>query len=90
MANDDEIVIFGKYESAFEANLVSGVLQANGVNAGVLNDTSASVLAFYPLDMALVRVVVMRKDLELAKQVMAANPIDPSQLEQSTTDDANE
>jgi hypothetical protein len=83
MEKDDDVVIFGKYENAVDASIVKGVLASNGVESMLLGDTGASVLSFYPLDMAMVRVVVLRKDLERANEIMAANPIEPM------TDDAD-
>ena len=65
MEKDNETVVFGKYETAAEANIVKGVLETNGIPAGVIGDCFANAVLMSPM-----RVVVFRRDLEQARQVM--------------------
>lgn len=69
MEKEDYIVVFGKYDSPVEANIVKGVLETNGVIAGVMGDATANAL-LQGLSQGTMRVVVFRKDLEKAKQIM--------------------
>lgn len=69
MEKEDDIVVFGKYDSPVEANIVKGVLETNGVIAGVMGDATANAL-LQGLSQGTMRVVVFRKDLEKAKQIM--------------------
>lgn len=67
MEKDTDIVIFDKYESEAEANIVKGVLESNGIIAGVMEERFS-----HSLMMAPVAVMVMRRDLEKAREVLCS------------------
>ena len=63
---EEKIVVFDKYPSAIDANIVKGALEASGIPAGVIVDSTANAIWMAP-----VRVVVFERDLELAKKVIS-------------------
>ena len=63
---EDNIVVLKKYSNAIDANIVKGALEASGIPAGVIVDSTANAIWMAP-----VRVVVFERDLELAKQVIS-------------------
>ncbi len=65
MEKETDIVIFDKYESEAEANIVKGVLESNGIIAGVMEESVSHTLMMAP-----VAVMVMRRDLEKAREVL--------------------
>lgn len=67
MEKEDEIVIFSKYDDPAEAYIVKGLLETNGIVAGVMEDNIS-----HGLMMAPVTVMVMRRDLEKARQVLTS------------------
>ena len=58
---EDKIVVFDKYPNAIEANIVKGAIEAAGIPAGVMGDSTANAVWMAP-----VPVVVFRRDLENA------------------------
>ena len=66
MDKEDKIVVLEKYPNAIDANIVKGALEASGIPAGVIVDSTANAIWMAP-----VRVVVFERDLEMAKQVIA-------------------
>lgn len=75
MEKEDDVVVFAMYDSPIDANIVKGVLESNGVIAGVLGDSTANAL-MQGFSQGSMRVVVLRKDLARARQIMDSNPID--------------
>lgn len=75
MGKEDDVVVFAMYDSPIEANIVKGVLESNGVIAGVMGDSTANAL-MQGFSQGSMRVVVFRKDLERAQAIMQANPIE--------------
>ena len=71
MDHDNQLVMFRKYETDIEANIVMGVLESNGINACVMEDRIANVLAMNP-----VNVWVRRRDLDRAAQIVDSMPED--------------
>ena len=61
MDNEEKLVIFDKYPNALDANIVKGAIEASGIPASVLTDSTANAIW-----MAAVPVVVFRRDLEAA------------------------
>lgn len=61
MEQEEKLVIFDKYQSAVDANIVKGAIEASGIPAGVLDDSTANAVWMAP-----VTVVVFRRDLEQA------------------------
>ena len=66
MDKEDKIVVLEKYSNAVDANIVKGALEASGIPAGVIVDSTANAIGMAP-----VRVVVFERDLELAKKVIS-------------------
>ena len=75
MDKEDEIVVFDMYNSPIEANIVKGILESNGVIAGVMGDSTANAL-MQGFSQGTMRVVVFRRDLQKAHEIMRANPIE--------------
>ena len=69
MEKEDDVVVFAMYDDPVEANIVKGVLESNGVVAGVMGDAFANTV-MKGFSQGTVRVVVFRKDLERACQIM--------------------
>lgn len=65
MEDKEKIVVLKKYPNAIDANIVKGALEASGIPAGVIFDSTANAIWMAP-----VRVVVFEHDLELAQQVL--------------------
>jgi len=79
--NDNEkIVVFDKYDNQVDANIVKGVLESNGVIAGVIGDSTANALLLTPM-----YVVVFERDLERARQIMES-PADDQDGPEATED----
>ncbi|MBO6251878.1 MAG: DUF2007 domain-containing protein [Muribaculaceae bacterium] len=74
--DNERLVVFGRYENAVDANIVKGVLETNGVAAGVIGDSTANALMMTPM-----MVVVFERDLEQARQVMDSRPEHPEPAE---------
>ena len=66
MDNEDKLVVVAKYSSPVDANIVKGALEASGIPAGVIVDSTANAIWMAP-----VRVVVFERDLELAKKFIS-------------------
>lgn len=75
MNDKDELVVLGEYENTVEASMVKGVLETNGVPAMLTNEIMSNVLSLAPINYGMVRVMVFEHDLELAKQILASEPI---------------
>ena len=75
MQKDDDLVVFDVFDSAFNANIVKGVLETNGVPCMITNDIFSSVFPLTDSFIGQIRVLVFQKDMELAKQIMSSNPV---------------
>jgi len=70
--NDSKrVVMLAEYDSAIDAEIVKGMLVENGINAGVIGDSTATAII-----MSKVKVVVMEDDLERAQELLRMNPIE--------------
>jgi hypothetical protein len=69
MERDEDVVVYAMYNDPVEANIVKGVLESNGVVAGVMGDSLANAL-MQGFTQGTVRVVVFRKDLQKAREIM--------------------
>lgn len=56
---EEKLVIFDKFPNAIDANIVKGALEASGIPAGVIGDSTANVILMAP-----VAVFVFQRDLE--------------------------
>ena len=79
MDTEEKIVVLEKYTSPVDANIVKGALEASGIPAGVIVDSTANAIWMAP-----VRVVVFERDLELARKVIseAGEDLDLTDAEQ--------
>ena len=68
---EEKIVVFNKYPNAIDANIIKGALEASGIPAGVLGDSTANAVWMAP-----VPVVVFRRDLEEAIKLIYSADID--------------
>ena len=89
MEKEEDIIVFDMYNSPIEANIVKGVLESNGVIAGVMGDSTANAL-MQGFSQGTMRVVVFRKDLERARQIMASNPIENQEDNQEENQETEE
>lgn len=78
MEKNDEIVVFRKYYDPVNANIVKGVLESNGVIAGVTGDSIANALM-----MTRYNVMVFRRDLQRAEEIMQASPVEDIPADQT-------
>ena len=78
MDNEEKLVVLNKYPNAVDANIVKGALEASGIPAGVIVDSTANAIWMAP-----VRVIVFERDLELARQVISES----EELSEETTED---
>lgn len=81
MEKGDEIVVLAMYDSPIDANIVKGVLESNGVIAGVMGDSTANAL-MHGFKQGKIRVVVFRKDLQKAKQILDSEPLEDPEAEE--------
>lgn len=82
MEKEDKIVVLKKYTNAIDANIVKGALEASGIPAGVIVDSTANAIWMAP-----VRLVVFERDLELAKQVISEADMAAGESAEETTED---
>ncbi|MDO4510697.1 MAG: DUF2007 domain-containing protein [Bacteroidales bacterium] len=69
MANEGDLKVLAQFDNEIEASIVKGMLEANGINAGVLGDNTASTL-LRGLDKGLWRVVVKPEDFDAADALL--------------------
>ncbi len=70
MDSEGKIVVLQKYASPIDANIVKGALEASGIPAGVIVDSTANAIWMSPA-----RVVVFERDLELARKVISETDV---------------
>lgn len=58
---EEKLIILDKFPNAIDANIVKGALEASGIPAGVIGDSTANAILMAP-----VAVVVFKRDLESA------------------------
>ena len=81
MEKEEDVVVFAMYDDPVEANIVKGVLESNGVVAGVMGDSFANTM-MKGFSQGSIRVVVFRKDLEKACQIMDSKAEDTDAQQQ--------
>jgi len=82
MVKEDEVVVFAMYDDPVEANIVKGVLESNGVVAGVMGDAFANTV-MKGFSQGTMRVVVFRKDLKRAHEIMDSASVDDQEIQNS-------
>ena len=80
MVKEDDVVVFAMYDDPVEANIVKGVLESNGVVAGVMGDALANTV-MKGFSQGTMRVVVFRKDLERAHEIMDSTSVDDQEIQ---------
>jgi hypothetical protein len=70
MDNEQTLIVFEKYKNAVDANIVKGAIEASGIPAGVIGDSTANAIWMAP-----VMVVVFRRDLEEAIKAVYAGDL---------------
>ncbi len=80
MVKEDEVVVFAMYDDPVEANIVKGVLESNGVVAGVMGDAFANTV-MKGFSQGTMRVVVFRKDLKRAHEIMDSASVDDQEIQ---------
>ena len=75
---EEKLIVFDKFPNAIDANIVKGALEASGIPAGVIVDSTANAIWMAP-----VRVVVFERDLELARKVIS----ETNESDAETTED---
>ncbi|MBQ9577447.1 MAG: DUF2007 domain-containing protein [Muribaculaceae bacterium] len=78
MDTEEKIVVLEKYTSPVDANIVKGALEASGIPAGVIVDSTANAIWMSPA-----RVVVFERDLELARKVISES----NEIAEETTEE---
>ena len=73
MANKNDVAILAFYDSAFEANVVAGALEAYGITASVMGDSTANCL-LQGFKQGQMQVVVRQCDLEKARELLSEMP----------------
>ena len=82
MVKEDDVVVFAMYDDPVEANIVKGVLESNGVVAGVMGDAFANTV-MKGFSQGTMRVVVFRKDLKRAHEIMDSASVDDQEIQNS-------
>ncbi len=68
----DELIVIGQYASVVDANVISGLLEANGIDACIPEELTPQIFWNFvtsPLEAVTVRVA--RKNFELAQRIIA-------------------
>ena len=56
--------------------MVKGVLETNGVQAMLTNEIMSNVLSLAPINYGMVKVLVFKSDLELARKILDSQPVE--------------
>ena len=70
----EKTTVLAKFNNPYEAHIIRGMLEANGIIAGVLEDTTATALVGN-YKQGMVRVIVLEEDLDRARQLLHATPL---------------
>ena len=70
MTNKNDVAVLASYDSAFEANVVAGALEAYGITASVMGDSTANCL-LQGFKQGQMSVVVRQCDLEKARELLS-------------------
>ncbi len=70
---EEETTILAKFNNPYEAYILKGVLEANGIIAGVLEDATATALLANQ-EHGKVRVIVRKEELDRAREIMNTVP----------------
>lgn len=79
MADGEDLILFEVFDNVFKANIVKGVLETNGVPCMLTNEVMSSVLPLTDSPMFEIRLLIFRKDYQLAQKIMISNPVEDVQ-----------
>ena len=71
MENEEKLIILDKFSNPLDANIIEGAIEASGIPAGVICDSTANAMLMAP-----VAVVVFRRDLEDAIMALYGGEMD--------------
>ncbi|HRF69629.1 MAG TPA: DUF2007 domain-containing protein [Muribaculum sp.] len=72
---DSDLVVFGTYYSDADAYIAKGVLETNGVPCIINNEIMSTVYPITVTSLGEIKLLVFRRDLELARRIMEAKPL---------------
>ena len=72
---DSDLVVFGTYYSDADAYIAKGVLETNGVPCIINNEIMSTVYPITVTSLGEIKLLVFRRDLELARRKMEAKPL---------------
>ncbi len=73
--NDNDLVVFDTYYTDADAYIAKGVLETNGVPCIINNEIMSSVYPITVTSLGEIKLLVFRRDLELARRIMASKPL---------------
>ena len=73
MANE-KLVVAAEFTNAIDASIVKGMLEDNGIPAGVINDSTASAL-MYGMKLGAAKVIVHESNLNEAKRLIDSTKV---------------
>ena len=68
-------MVFGTYYSDADAYIAKGVLETNGVPCIINNEIMSTVYPITVTSLGEIKLLVFRRDLELARRIMEAKPL---------------
>lgn len=68
--SDEKLVVISEFDNPMEANIVKGMLEENGIPAGVINDSTAGAL-LYGTKYGTAKVIVHESNREAAIELIA-------------------
>ena len=80
MKKPDDLVIFDVYPDAVSAHIAKGVLNTNGIECMITNELMSGILPLSNLPVGGANLMVFRKDLDRAREIMAANDSDGAEV----------
>ncbi|MDD2960984.1 MAG: DUF2007 domain-containing protein [Muribaculaceae bacterium] len=69
---NEDLVVFKIYDDPINANIEKGVLETNGVKCMLSNEIMSNVLPITNTTIGEVRLLVFKKDLKLAEEILAS------------------
>lgn len=72
---DSDLVVFGTYYNDADAYIAKGVLETNGVPCIINNEIMSTVYPITVTSLGEIKLLVFRRDLELARRIMEAKPL---------------
>lgn len=70
---DDDLVVLDHYENTVDANVIAGMLEANGIPCMIQNETASIVLEMG--NWSKPRILVFRRDLKAAMDLIEGSEL---------------